>query len=125
MGDQIEAAVFTREDRQRYREKVHRCLDVLAHMLQADLFDFEQPMTGMEIELNLVDADGDPSMSSAEVLALIDDPAFQTELGRFNLEINVQPRTLAGHALEGLEQPTYATSSTARRPRPRRRAAAC
>jgi Glutamate-cysteine ligase family 2(GCS2) len=107
MGEEVAATVFTREDRQRYREKVHRCLDVFARMLVADMFDFDHPdqaMTGMEIELNLVDAHGDPSMRSAEVLALIDDPAFQTELGRFNLEINVQPRILAGDALTGLER---------------------
>ncbi len=105
MGDEVAATVFTREDRQRYREKVHRCLDVFARMLVADMFDRSgEAMTGMEIELNLVDTGGDPSMSSAEVLALIDDPAFQTELGRFNLEINVAPRSLGGDALTGLER---------------------
>jgi hypothetical protein len=103
MGDEVAARVFTREDRQRYREKVHRCLDVLARMLSDQMFDFDHPMTGMEIELNLVDDVGDPSMRSTEILALIDDPAFQTELGRFNLEINVRPTTLAGDALVELE----------------------
>ncbi len=103
MGDEVAARVFTREDRQRYREKVHRCLDVLARMLSDQMFDFDHPLTGMEIELNLVDDAGDPSMRSTEILALIDDPAFQTELGRFNLEINVRPTTLAGDALVELE----------------------
>jgi Glutamate-cysteine ligase family 2(GCS2) len=107
LGDEVAARVFTREDRQAYRAKVHRCLDVLARMLEAEMFAFDEPgsaLTGMEIELNLVDSAGDPSMSSAEVLTLIDDPAFQTELGRFNLEINVAPRTLSGAQLTGLEQ---------------------
>ena len=36
MGDEVAARVFTREDRQRYREKVHRCLDVFARMLAAE-----------------------------------------------------------------------------------------
>ena len=48
----------------------------------------------MEIELNLVDARGMPAMRNAEVLAAIADPAFATELGQFNLEINVPPRRL-------------------------------
>src|SRR5476649_5189 len=103
MGEQVRATVFTREDRQRYREKVRRCLDVLERMLAQDRFDFDQHMTGMEIELNLVDDHGDPTMRNIEVLALIDDPDFQTELGRFNLEINVRPRTLDGSALVDLE----------------------
>ncbi len=70
-------------------------LDVLARMLTESRFDFERPMAGLEIELNLVDADCQPAMRNAEVLAAIADPQFQTELGRFNIEINVAPRRLA------------------------------
>jgi hypothetical protein len=103
MGEEVAATVFTREDRQRYRAKVHRCLDALERMLAADAFEADHRLTGMEIELNLVDDRGDPSMTNAEVLAAVDDPAFQTELGRFNLEINVAPRTLDGTALLDLE----------------------
>jgi hypothetical protein len=96
MGDDVGERTFTREDRQRYRQKVQRCLDVFARMLAESRFDFDEPMTGMEVELNLVDADGRPAMRNAEVLDRIDDPMFQPELGRFNLEINVPPRSLAG-----------------------------
>ena len=56
-------------------------------------------MTGLEIELNLVDEHGDPAMRNAEVLSAIADPDFQTELGQFNIEINVPPRRLAGDGL--------------------------
>ncbi|HTY72825.1 MAG TPA: glutamate--cysteine ligase [Actinomycetes bacterium] len=96
MGEDITPQVFTREDRQRYRTKVHRCLDAFALMLAESRFDFEEPMTGMEVELNLVDAEGEPALRNSEVIAQIADPAFTTELGRFNLEINVPPRSLAG-----------------------------
>ena len=96
MGEDVAGRTFTREDRQRYRDKVHRCLDVLARMLAEERFDFEPPLTGMEVELNLVDDDGNPAMRNAEVLASIDDPAFVQELGRFNLEINVPPQSLVG-----------------------------
>jgi hypothetical protein len=113
MGEDVKAAVFTREDRQRYREKVRRCLDVLELMLREDLFDFDHPLSGMEIELNLVDDNGDPSMRNTEVLALIDDPSFQTELGRFNLEINVQPRPLGGVQLLDLESDVRAQLNAA------------
>ncbi|MBK9739977.1 MAG: glutamate--cysteine ligase [Actinobacteria bacterium] len=96
MGTGLTSRTFTREDRQRYRDKVHRCLDVFARMLAASLFDFDKPLTGMEVELNLVDADGRPAMLNESVLARIDDPAFVEELGRFNLEINVPPQSLTG-----------------------------
>ena len=75
----------------------------LARMLAGHEFDFETPMTGMEVELNLVDHDGNPAMRNAEVLASIDSPAFVQELGRFNLEINVAPQSLAGDGARSYE----------------------
>ncbi len=96
MGEEVGPRTFTREDRQRYRDKVHRCLDVFARMLAESRFDFDTPMTGMEVELNLIDAEGQPALLNTEVLALIDHPHFVQELGRFNLEINVPPRSLLG-----------------------------
>ena len=104
MGAEVEARQFSREDRKRYREKVHMDLDVLARMLTESHFDFERPMAGLEIELNLVDSDGEPAMRNAEVLAAIADPSFQTELGRFNIEINVAPRRLAEAGFTSFEQ---------------------
>src|SRR6202042_329078 len=47
---------------------------------------------------------GMPSMRSAEVLGAIANPAWATEVGQFNLEINVPPRQLDGDALADLEQ---------------------
>jgi hypothetical protein len=112
MGQDVDTTEFSREDRQRYRQKVRRCLDVFARMLSESRFDFERPMTGLEIELNLVDGDCyDPAMRNAEVLERIADPAWQTELGQFNIEINVQPRRLAGDAAVSSSR-TCATAST-------------
>jgi gamma-glutamyl:cysteine ligase YbdK (ATP-grasp superfamily) len=61
-------------------------------------------MVGQEIELNLVDETGMPHMRNADALAAIADPAWATEVGQFNLEINVPPRRLEGDAFEGLER---------------------
>ncbi|EWC63792.1 hypothetical protein UO65_0881 [Actinokineospora spheciospongiae] len=104
MGKDVESTEFTRADRQRFRQKVRRCLDVFAQMLAESRFDAGRPMAGLEIELNLVDGDGDPSMRNAEVLAAISDPAFQTELGRFNIEINLPPQPLGPHGLRAFEE---------------------
>src|ERR687890_2272861 len=94
MGEEVEAQEFSRADRTRHREKVRRCLDVFARMLREERFDTDDPMTGLEIELNLVDEHGDPALKNAEALEEIADPDFQTELGQFNLEINVAPKQL-------------------------------
>ena len=104
MGRDVEARAFTREDRTRYREKVRRCLDVFERMLREDRFDTGKLTTGLEIELNLVDADHNPALKNAEALEAIADPDFQTELGQFNLEINVAPRQLDGGGFAAFEK---------------------
>jgi hypothetical protein len=104
MGDDVAGSGYTREQRQRYREKVHQCLDVFERMLVEHNFEFDRPLTGLEIELNLVDRDFDPAMTNAAVLADIADPAYQTELGQFNIELNVPPRPLPGDSALELEE---------------------
>src|SRR5688572_13964416 len=94
MGRDVPAMVFTREDRRRYRIKMQECLDAFAQMLREARFASEQPRVGLEIELNLVDEAAEPAMRNSDVLEAIADPAWDTELGRFNLEINVPPRRL-------------------------------
>jgi hypothetical protein len=96
MGDEVSRSAFTREDRARYRQKVRRCLDVFALMLDDFQFDADRPTTGLEIELNLVDPDAEPAMCNAEILTNLADPTFQTELGQFNLELNARPRLIEG-----------------------------
>ena len=55
MGKEVAAQSYTREERQRYREKVHQDLDVFERMLAEAHFEAERPLTGLEIELNLID----------------------------------------------------------------------
>src|SRR6476619_475185 len=104
MGQEVAARTFTREDRQQYRRKVHACLDVFARMLSESKFEPARGSVGLEIELNLTDEAGEPAMMNAAVLEAIADPDFQTELGQFNVEINIRPRVLSGGVLLDLEQ---------------------
>jgi gamma-glutamyl:cysteine ligase YbdK (ATP-grasp superfamily) len=103
MGQEVDQQEFSRADRTAHREKVRRCLDVFALMLRQAHFEAEDPMTGLEIEFNLVDDDGHPALKNAEALEAIANPDFQTELGQFNLEINVAPRRLGTGGITGFE----------------------
>ena len=58
---------------------------------------------GAEQELFMVDRAWRPAPLAMEILAAIDDPHFTTELGRFNLEINLDPLVLGGDCLSRLE----------------------
>jgi gamma-glutamyl:cysteine ligase YbdK (ATP-grasp superfamily) len=105
MGREIQALTISGEDRRKYRDKVRRSLDALGRMLREQWFETDPALVGLEIELNLVDSRGDPSMRNAEVLAAIADPVtWSTEVGQFNLEINVPPRGLEGDSFAVLEE---------------------
>src|SRR5262249_50218211 len=50
------------------------------------------------------DEQGMPVLGNAQVLGSIASADFQTELGQFNIEVNVAPRRLGGHVLEELRE---------------------
>lgn len=103
MGEEVKRTTYDSAQRREYRRKVQLCLEVFETMLAQSRFESEQPLTGMEIECNLVDADYQPAMSNRHVLDAIGDPAYQTELGAYNIEFNVPPHALPGHTTLDLE----------------------
>ncbi|SPM30073.1 Gamma-glutamyl:cysteine ligase YbdK, ATP-grasp superfamily, partial [Mycobacterium terramassiliense] len=103
VGEEVKRTTYDRAQREEYRRKVRLCLDVFETMLARSRFDADRPLTGMEIECNLVDSDYQPAMSNRVVLDAIADPAYQTELGAYNIEFNVPPRPLPGHTGLDLE----------------------
>jgi hypothetical protein len=113
VGKDVERREFTREDRTRYREKVRTNLDALTRMLKESPFEHERPLTGLEIELNLVDDASEPAMMNAAVLEAIADPDFVTELGQFNIEINIPPDEIAGDGLYRYEERIRASLNAA------------
>lgn len=103
MGRDVPAITITRQNRRAYREKVRICLDVLERMLLESRFDAGSRRVGLEIEFNLVDGLGYAAMTNAGVLAAIDDPAWTSELGQFNVELDSDPATIAGGVFSLLE----------------------
>ncbi|WP_432095780.1 glutamate-cysteine ligase family protein [Streptomyces sp. bgisy100] len=104
MGEKVEAGGFDLSDRQHYRRKLQRCLQALDRLLEERRFDRPKNLMGLEIELNLAGADGMPRMMNAEVLERISSGDFQTELGQFNLEVNIVPHRLSGRVLDQLAE---------------------
>lgn len=104
MGEKVVSDGFGLSDRHRYRRKLRDCLDVLTVLLDERRFERPRNLMGLEIELNLADADGMPRMMNIEVLRRIGSEDFQTELGQFNLEVNVVPHSLSGRVLDQLAE---------------------
>lgn len=104
MGEKVIATRADLSDRQHYRRKLQSCQEALERMLHEQRFDRPRAMMGLEIELNLADEQGLPLMRNEKVLAAIGSPDFQTELGQFNIEVNVAPHQLSGHVFEELRE---------------------
>ena len=88
-------------------------------MLADERFEPARGSFGLEIELNLTDDDGRPALANAAVLEAIADPDFQTELGQFNIEINIAPRQFAADASSPSSRSRSAGASTTPRSRSR------
>lgn len=104
MGEKVVAGTFDLAERRRYRNKLKECLTGLRRLLDEERFDRPKNLMGMEIELNLAGPDGMPRMLNAEVLERIASRDFQTELGMFNLEVNIAPHRLGGRVLDRLAE---------------------
>ncbi|MDI3313485.1 MAG: glutamate--cysteine ligase [Mycobacterium sp.] len=113
MGEDVKRTSYSDAHRREYRRKVQLCLDVLRTMLRQSSFEVDRPLTGMEIECHLVDGDYQPAMSNQRVLAAIADPAYKIELGAYNIEFNVPPRSLDGNTSLELEADIRASLNAA------------
>ncbi|WP_374929432.1 glutamate--cysteine ligase [Kytococcus sedentarius] len=102
MGAEVEKTEYSAEDRMRFRREVNQELETFAWMLAHAEFDSTFPKIGLELELNLVDHEMQPSMSNDDVLDHLGEH-FQSELARFNIEVNVSPRPVATGASPSLE----------------------
>ncbi|MGO1884232.1 MAG: glutamate--cysteine ligase [Citricoccus sp.] len=103
MGTEVESSTYSRSERTRYRERLESSLQELKDYLAAHGFPGAGRI-GLELELNLVDGQAQPAPLNREVLAAIDNPAFQTELGRYNIELNHPSLTIRRRGLSELEE---------------------
>ncbi|MFH8341733.1 glutamate--cysteine ligase [Streptomyces sp. AM6-12] len=115
MGEKVVAGQFDLSDRQRYREKLQKCLTGLERLLVEKRFDRPRNLMGVEIELNLAGPDGMPKMLNGQVLERIASRDFQTELAMFNLEVNIAPHRLGGRVFDRLAEELRASLAYADR----------
>lgn len=83
VGEEVTRTTYSREHQREYRRKVRLCLDVFETMLAQTRFEADRPLTGMEIECNLVDADYQPAMSNRYVLDALTTSNSMFRLARY------------------------------------------
>jgi gamma-glutamyl:cysteine ligase YbdK (ATP-grasp superfamily) len=106
VGERVAATelAFDGRDRERFRSRLTACQDVFERMLAQDLFEKGRKLCGIELELHLIDGQGRPAMVNRQVLERIASPDFQTEIGLFNLEVNIAPHKLVSSVFEELRE---------------------
>ncbi|MDB1089390.1 glutamate-cysteine ligase family protein [Streptomyces sp. ACA25] len=104
MGADVSADGFDLADRPRYRARLQTCLEVLRNLIEERRFDRPRDLIGVELELSLADAHGAPTMVNEAVLSRMASKDFQTELGKFTLELNMAPRKLSGRVFDDLAE---------------------
>jgi CBS domain-containing protein len=91
------------EARHEFMRRLLRDLAALERMVAENRFERGVSRIGAEQEIFLVDRAYHPAPGALDILARIEDPHFTTELGLFNLEINVDAQPLAGQGLANIE----------------------
>jgi CBS domain-containing protein/gamma-glutamyl:cysteine ligase YbdK (ATP-grasp superfamily) len=101
---QSEILEFSGEARRNFMRALLYDLRALEFMLERGLFEEGVARIGAEQELFLVDRACHPALASLAMLERLKDPHFTTELGAFQLEINLDPQDFGGACLSRLER---------------------
>lgn len=105
MGEQTVEAGTDPEKRRRFMQQLLDEVQALELMMNKGMFDTSMGRIGAEQEVFFIDAACRPAPVVLDVLKILaDDPHFTTELGRFNLEFNLDPIEIGPQALENLHQ---------------------
>jgi len=102
MGDSISTDTYTPRQRSIYRKRLEDELEVFDRHLQDAEF-VSQGTIGLELELNLVDDAMQPARRNQEVLERLSDD-YQSEIGSYNVELNLPPHSIEANGLAELEE---------------------
>ena len=98
MGEQNVSSLNDAQQMQRFLQHLLADVQALEYMLTADWFEKDIVRIGAEQEMVLIDQKTfKPAPIAMEVLAKMKQYSWlETELAKFNLEINLQPQTFKG-----------------------------
>lgn len=92
------------ESRRRFMRAVLADLRALERMLKEGRLESGVRRIGAEQEMFLIDRSYAPAPGALKMLDKLDDPHFTTELGLFNLELNLDPQPFVGDGIARMEK---------------------
>lgn len=111
MGQSVDRVEFGHQAVARFTERLRAETQLLHDWVERNALSSREPVTGLELEAWLIDAQGHPAPRNEEFLARLGCPDVVTELGRFNIELNVPPAPVAGDGLLRLSSSLQSTWS--------------
>jgi hypothetical protein len=115
MGDKKVTSEYDNSQMQAFTRAVLNDLQALEKMFDLGLFETNVRRIGAEQEMFLVDSAMHPAPIVSEVINEAKDGRLTTEIGRFNLEANLTPRTFTGNCLSQMEAELLEVISVVRR----------
>ena len=104
MGDQNIALISDAKGKREFTKHLLNDIKAMEKMLKDDLFEDDIQRIGAEQELGIVGKDWLPKMVHDKLLEDIDDDHFTPELGRFNIEINLDPIVFTGKCFSQMHE---------------------
>ena len=91
------------EQKRAFTRAMLRDLEALELMLNRGMLESGVRRVGAEQEVALIDQSGSPAPIGETLLEELPADGYTTELGRFNLEVNLDPLAFSGTALREVE----------------------
>lgn len=104
MAQNFTQALLSPKKRWKFIEALLQDIEALDMMLAANLLEANMQRIGAEQELCIVDRTWKPAPLSRELLDILGDPCFTTELARYNLEIILDPLELGPGSFDRMGQ---------------------
>lgn len=106
---------FHGERRRQFMHQLLSDLRALDRMILDGMIEVDKRRIGAEQEMFLIDRSCEPTPGALKMLEALGDPHFTTELGMFNLELNLDPYDFGGDCLSQLEHQIVDRLDQARR----------
>lgn len=104
MGNLNVTKIKNKKEHANYIHHLMNDIEALDLLLQKDLIEKEPIRIGAEQEFFIVDTSFFPNNNALQILEDINDDHFTTEIGNFNLEINLDPQELKSDCFSRLEE---------------------
>ncbi|MET1256434.1 hypothetical protein [Aliikangiella maris] len=104
MGRDICEKEYSADDYELFNHKIHQQVDQLKKIILLPEFGHDETCIGAELEVYLLDENGEVNPVNLQLLKLLNHSQFQSELNTFNMEVNLKPVLAKGRPFSSLTQ---------------------